>query len=65
MAADILERDNVDLRLRDDSLQYRLAHGITVRMGLEAKPGSYVVRLVVRDSEGQLMSATNGAVDIP
>ena len=56
---------HVDLRLRDDSLQYRLAHGITVRMGLETKPGQYLVRLVVRDSEGQLMSATNGAVDIP
>jgi VWFA-related protein len=56
---------HLDLRLRDESLQNRLAHGITVRMGLEAKPGSYTVRLVVRDSEGELMSAINGAVDIP
>jgi len=29
------------------------------------KPGSYLVRLVVRDGEGQLMSAENGAVEIP
>jgi VWFA-related protein len=56
---------HVDLSLRDESLQHRLAQGITVRMSLEAKPGSYVVRLVVRDSEGQLMSALNGTVDIP
>ncbi|MFZ0935782.1 MAG: VWA domain-containing protein [Bryobacteraceae bacterium] len=56
---------HVDLRLRDESLQYRLAHGITVRIGLEAKPGAYAVRLVVRDSEGSLMSAINGTVDIP
>jgi hypothetical protein len=28
------------------------------------KPGSYLVRLVVRDAEGQL-AATNGAVEIP
>jgi len=34
-------------------------------MGLEAKPGSYVVRVVVRETEGQLMSAINRAVDIP
>jgi hypothetical protein len=27
--------------------------------------GSYVVRLVVRDSEGRTMSAQNGAVEIP
>ena len=56
---------HVDLSLRDESLQHRLAQGITVRMSLEAKPGSYVVRLVVRDSEGSLMTALNGTVDIP
>jgi len=56
---------HLDLRLRDESLQNRLAQGITIRMGLEARPGSYTVRLVVRDSEGELMSAINGAVDIP
>jgi len=56
---------HLDLRLRDESLQYRLAHGVTFRMGLEAKPGSYVVRVVVRETEGQLMSAINRAVDIP
>jgi VWFA-related protein len=56
---------HLDLRLRNESLQYRLAHGVTFRMGLEARPGSYVVRVVVRETEGQLMSAINRAVDIP
>ena len=56
---------HVEMSLRDEFLQKRVAQGITVRMGLEAKPGSYVVRLVVRDSEGQLMSAMNGIVEIP
>jgi VWFA-related protein len=56
---------HLDLRLRDDSLQYRLAQGVTVRMALEAKPGSYLVRLVVRELEGQMMSAINLTVDIP
>ena len=56
---------HVDLRLRDESLQHRLAQGITVSMSLDAKPGSYVVRLVVHDSEGSLMSALNGTVEIP
>ena len=27
--------------------------------------GRYAIRLVVRDSEGQLMAAQNGAVEIP
>jgi hypothetical protein len=34
-------------------------------MSLEAKPGSYLVRLVVGDSEGELMSAINATVEIP
>lgn len=56
---------HIDLSLRDESLQHRLAQGLSVRMSLDAKPGSYVVRLVVRDSEGALMSALNGTVEIP
>jgi hypothetical protein len=56
---------HLDLSLRDESLPYRLAHGVTFRMGLEAKPGTYLVRLVVRETEGQLMSAINSALDIP
>jgi len=32
---------------------------------LDVKPGVYTVRLVVRDAEGQMLSAKNGAVEIP
>jgi len=52
---------HVELRPHDESP----AKGITVPMSLEAKAGSYLVRLVVGDSEGELMSAMNGTVDIP
>lgn len=55
----------IDFRLKDETLQNHLDKGITVRTSLQAKPGTYMVRLVVRDDEGQLMSAANGAVDIP
>jgi VWFA-related protein len=55
----------VDMRLKDDTLAHRLDHGITVRSGFDVTPGSYFVRLVVRDSEGQRMAALNGAVEIP
>jgi hypothetical protein len=27
--------------------------------------GSYVVRVVIRDTEGQMMAARNGVVEIP
>jgi hypothetical protein len=55
----------IQFHLKDETLQSRLDKGITVRTSLNAKPGVYMVRLVVRDDEGQLMSAANGAVDIP
>jgi VWFA-related protein len=54
----------VTMKLRDETLA-RLASGITVKANFDVKPGTYIVRLVVRDAEGQAMAAQNGAVDIP
>jgi VWFA-related protein len=55
----------VELRLKDETFDKWIANGVTVRSNLEVKPGTYLVRVVVRDSEGQLMAARNGSVDIP
>jgi VWFA-related protein len=55
----------VEMRLKDETLAGAPASGITVRSVLDVVPGSYMVRLVVRDSEGQTMAARNGAVQIP
>ena len=55
----------VDLRLKDETFDKWMSNGILVRSNLEVKPGNYFVRVVVRDSEGQLMAACNGSVDIP
>ena len=55
----------VDVRLNDDTLERRADAGFTVRSSFDVKPGTYLVRLVVRDAEGQNMSAANGAVEIP
>jgi hypothetical protein len=53
------------MRLKDETLATRLASGIAVRSSLTAKPGRYLVRVVVRDSEGQELTALSGAVEIP
>jgi hypothetical protein len=53
----------VELRLKDETLA-KLANGVTVRSTFDVKPGTYLVRLVVRDTEGQALSATNSAVEI-
>jgi hypothetical protein len=55
----------LEMHLKDETLVDRAAPGITVRNQFDVKPGTYLVRLVVRDSEGQQMSAQNGAIDIP
>ena len=55
----------VEMRLKDQTLETRLNSGITVKSNFDVKPGSYMIRLVIRDSEGQLMAAANGTVDIP
>jgi len=56
---------HLDMRLLDATLEQRMPRGITMRLALEAPPGAYIVRLVTRDAEGQLMSALNGTVEIP
>ena len=55
----------IEMRLKDETVEKRLDGGLTIRSSFDVKPGTYSVRLVVRDVEGQLMSAQNGAVDIP
>lgn len=55
----------LEMRLRDTTLE-RLSHtGVTVKTSFDVKPGGYLVRLVVRDSQAAQLSAENGVVDIP
>jgi len=56
---------SLTMRWKDATLESKLASGITLKTSFDVKPGSYLVRLVVRDKEGQLMSAENGAIEIP
>jgi hypothetical protein len=55
----------LEMRLRDETLEHKLGSGITMRTSFDVKPGSYLVRLVVRDAEDRLMSARSGAIEIP
>jgi VWFA-related protein len=56
---------NLTMRWKDATLESKLGSGITLKTSFDVKPGSYLVRLVVRDKEGQAMSAENGAIEIP
>jgi hypothetical protein len=54
----------LEMRLREETLHGRLASGITVKNTFTVAPGTYFVRLVVRDSEGQTMGARSAPVEI-
>ncbi len=49
---------------KDETLEHGVDRGLTLKTSFDVKPGSYLVRLVVRDAEGQMMSAENGTVEI-
>jgi hypothetical protein len=53
------------MKLEDAWYQKLVQGGSTVKSSFDLKPGKYLVRLVIRDSEGSQMAARNGAVDIP
>jgi VWFA-related protein len=54
----------LEMRWKDETLDSKLASEVTLKSSFDVKRGSYMVRLVVRDEEGQL-TAQNGAIEIP
>jgi VWFA-related protein len=55
----------VEFRLLDASLE-RLNHsGLMAKISFDVRPGTYMVRQVVRDAEGAQLSAINRTVEIP
>jgi VWFA-related protein len=55
----------VKLRLLDATIAKMSLTGFTVKSTFDVKPGKYMIRQVVRDSEGAQMAARNGTVVIP
>lgn len=55
----------VTMKLLDSTYQRLSRTGLVVKTSFDVKPGRYMIRQVVRDSEGSQMAARNGAVEIP
>jgi VWFA-related protein len=55
----------VEMRLKDATFERLSQSGLTVKSSFDIKPGTYLVRMVVRDIGGSQMAARNGAVTIP
>jgi len=56
---------SVDLNLRDASLERLLQTGMTIQSSIDVKPGTYLVRAIVRDAESGQISSLNRTVEIP
>jgi VWFA-related protein len=55
----------IEMKLRDTTYDRLSRSGFIVKSSFDVKPGTYLVRLVVRGAEGAQMAARNGAVVIP
>jgi hypothetical protein len=53
------------LSLQEPNYQKMVQAGLTIKSSFDLKPGKYVVRQVVRDSENSQMAARNGTAVIP
>ena len=52
----------MDLQIRDEVFEQQSKQGVVSRTDIEVKPGRYLVRVVIRDVEGQQTAARNVAV---
>ena len=57
-------QNNVSLRLVDEVLRSRESAPVPSRAEFKVAPGTYMVRVVARDHEGEMMTAQNGSVEI-
>jgi VWFA-related protein len=56
---------NLELRLKDATLERMNKIGLSIKSSFDLQPGTFLVRIVIRDSEGTQMAAMNRGVVIP
>jgi VWFA-related protein len=55
----------IEMQLKDATLERLNRSGVSVKTSFDLQPGTFLVRIVVRDSEGAQLAATNRGVVIP
>ena len=59
------QQKQIEFHLRDATLERLLQSGLTMKTSFSVKPGTYMVREVVRDVEGDHLSSLSRTVEIP
>jgi VWFA-related protein len=60
-----VQEEIMDLQLKDETLDRVNKTGIDAEFAFDLQPGTFLIRIVVRDSEGMQMAAINRGVVIP
>jgi hypothetical protein len=55
----------IEMQLKDVTLERLNRSGVSVKSTFDVQPGTFLVRVVVRDAEGAQMAAVNRGVVIP
>ena len=58
-------KKEIQMRLKDAGMDAWIRSGISIATDFDVVPGKYLIRLVVRDSEGLLIGGQSTGVDIP
>lgn len=59
------QEEDLQMHLRDATLDRLRSSGVTLKHEFKLPPGTYVVRVVARDSEGKQLSGSNRTIEIP
>ena len=59
------QQKQIEFHLRDATLERLLQSGLTMKTSFSVKPGTYMVREVVRDVDGDQLSSLSRTVEIP
>jgi hypothetical protein len=58
------EQKELEMRFKEETFAERREAGVSMKISFDVAPGNYIVRLVVRDGEGQTMAARNRTVEV-
>ncbi len=58
-------KKTLEFRLRDGTLEHYARSGVTMKTSFDVKPGTYLVRQVVRDADGGQLSGLSRTIEIP
>lgn len=59
------KESTLQMRFRDETLTRARNTGVTLNTSFDVKVGAYLIRTVVRDSEGRMVSTSNDTIEIP